>query len=95
MRLEANLSLHKGFKQAFFALLSVVYALRPVVFMPQKMLLSEYANYIVIICTNIFIYKLWGAGALLYLILGAFFSIGPHPAAMHVIAEHYEFLVGQ
>ena len=41
------------------------------------------------------IYKYWGGGALLYLLLGAYLSIGPHPASMHVIAEHYEFAKGQ
>ena len=69
--------------------LSVVYALRPIICMPKKLAFDEIINYTVIICTDALIYKFWGSGALLYLLIGGYLSIGPHPAAMHVIAEHY------
>jgi len=40
-------------------------------------------------CTNVIIYKLLGLKALAYVLIGAFLSIGAHPAAIHVIAEHH------
>jgi hypothetical protein len=40
MLIEAKNSLSKVYKIAFFICLSIVYALRPVVFMPQRMLPS-------------------------------------------------------
>jgi len=50
---------------------------------------AEKINVLVIICTNVMIYKLIGPGALAYILIGSFFSIGAHPTAMHVIAEHF------
>ena len=75
-------------------LISVVYAARPMVFMKKAITTAQIVNLIVILCTNAIIYKYWGGSALLYLLLGAYLSIGPHPASMHVIAEHYEFAKG-
>lgn len=74
--------------------ISIVYAARPMVFIRKSITMAQVINLIVILCTNAIIYKYWGGSALLYLILGAYLSIGPHPASMHVIAEHYEFAKG-
>lgn len=38
--------------------------------------------------------KHWGPSALAFLFGVAFLSIGPHPAAIHVLAEHFEFVKG-
>ena len=83
------------FKFFFMVFISVVYAFRPMVFIRKRIGLDEWINYILIFCTDAIIYKYWGGGALLYLLLGAYLSIGAHPASMHVIAEHYEFVTGQ
>lgn len=47
---------------------------------------DEVLNGIFIIFFDILIWKYWGANAILYLVLCTFFSIGPHPAAAHIIA---------
>jgi sphingolipid delta-4 desaturase len=51
--------------------------------------LDEILNYIFIIFTDILVYVYWGPSALLFLIVSGLSSIGPHPAAIHIIAEHY------
>ena len=39
-------------------------------------------------------YNLWGYKAAIYLAIGAYISLGPHFASIHVIAEHFEFIGG-
>jgi len=51
--------------------------------------LDELVNYVIIIFTNYLVYAYWGPSALLYLFISGASSIGPHPAAIHIIAEHY------
>jgi sphingolipid 4-desaturase/C4-monooxygenase len=48
-----------------------------------------------IIFTNFLIYYYWGPYALAFILFSGMNSIGPHPAAAHIIAEHYEFIRGQ
>ena len=57
--------------------------------------LGELVNWLTIIASNYLIYTKIGAGAVLYLGLSTYFSMGFHPSAMHMIAEHYEFVKGQ
>ena len=52
-------------------------------------------NWVFIITTNYLIYTYLGKGAALYLFLSTYFSMSLHPASMHMIAEHYEFVKGQ
>jgi sphingolipid delta-4 desaturase len=61
-------------------------------FYNKKISLDEVLNYIVIFIFDLVVLKYWGSGALLYLLIVAFLSIGPHPAAIHVLAEHFEFV---
>ena len=56
--------------------------------MHKKMNQAELINNIVIVCSNLLIYKFWGLGAFAYVLISGLFSIGAHPAAIHVIAEH-------
>lgn len=49
---------------------------------------------IVTMVGNLLIYKYWGINAIFYLLATALISIGPHPAAAHVIAEHFEVVEG-
>jgi hypothetical protein len=55
-------------------------------FYNKKISMDEILNYIVILVFDLVILKYWGSGALLYLLIIAFLSIGPHPAAIHVLA---------
>jgi len=66
--------------------MSIFYALRPVFFYKKKMGLDEVLNYIAIVAFDLVILKYWGSGALLFLLLVAFLSIGGHPGAIHVLA---------
>lgn len=59
-----------------------------------KLTLDEILNYVFIAFTDLLVYKYWGSGALLYFFLATFFSMGPHPAAAHILAEHFEFVPG-
>jgi hypothetical protein len=47
---------------------------------------AEIANFIVIVCTDLIMYKLWGGQALVYILISGVLSIGAHPAAIHAIA---------
>jgi len=87
--MEAAASKSKLVKFVFFTFYVLIYMIRPLVCMPKKMTMGEIANIIVIICTNVLIYKFWGPYAVFYLILGGYLSVGLHPASMHVIAEHF------
>ena len=84
----------KILKSLFFFLMTIIYACRPFFLFHKTMTNWEKINFIVIICTNLLILKFWGAGAFCYIVAGAFFSIGAHPASVHVIAEHAEFARG-
>jgi len=54
--------------------------------MHKQMKIDEIINFVVIFCTDLIVYKFWGAGALAYLLITGLISIGAHPAAIHVIA---------
>ncbi len=60
-------------------------------FMHKRMTIDEIVNFIVIICADLIIFKLWGVWALVYVLITGLISIGAHPSAIHVIAEHHEF----
>lgn len=62
--------------------------------MHKKMTIDEIINFVVILCTDLLIYKFLGGWALTYVLITGFISIGAHPAAIHVIAEHHEFAEG-
>lgn len=94
MRLESQSSLFVPFKFFFWSVLSLFYAFRPLFCYNRGIGLDEILNYLFIAFTDLLVYKYWGTGALLYLLLVAFLSIGPHPAAIHVLAEHFEFVEG-
>ena len=58
------------------------------------MWLTEKINWTIIMTTNFLLYYFWGSNALIFVLTTTAFSIGPHPAAAHVIAEHFEFVKG-
>ena len=81
-------------KLLFWFFLTIVYGARPMLFYDTKITKLEFLNLFVVVITDLLILKYWGINALAYIILCAFLSIGPHPTAIHVLAEHYEFLEG-
>ena len=85
----------KPYKYFFYLIIEVFYALRPIFMKNPSIRMDEILNYIFIILTNYLVYFYWGPYALLYLLISGLSSIGPHPAAIHIIAEHYEFIEGQ
>ena len=93
---ESKLSYdHPWYKFVFYAIIEVFYALRPIFMQNPSIRVDEIVNYIFIIFTNYLIYHFWGGYALVFTLISGASSIGPHPAAVHIIAEHYEFIKGQ
>ena len=93
---EARISAdHKWYKYFFYSIIEVFYALRPIFMHNPSIRLDEIINYIAILTTNYLIYYYWGLNAFIFTMISGASSIGPHPAAIHIIAEHYEFIEGQ
>lgn len=68
------------------------YALRPLFYTPLPVNKYEIINYVTIAIYNVLIYVIMGPAALAYILISGYLSIGPHPTAFHIIAEHYEFV---
>ncbi len=88
------MSKHFLYKLFFWVFITLFYAFRPMLFYGRKTQPDVILNFVFIIAFDLLILKYWGSGALLYLLVVAFLSIGPHPAATHVLAEHFEYVVG-
>jgi sphingolipid delta-4 desaturase len=73
-------------KLIFLIGVAAVYAFRPMLFHLKPLTLVEIVNIIVIVIYDIFIYFTLGGWTLAYLLGCIFLSIGPHPAAMHIMA---------
>lgn len=96
LKAESDMSKRKGYKMFFWFFMVLFYAIRPVVFSKNaKPTRDEIINFLVILCTDLVILKMWGLNAILFMFISSFVSMGPHPAAAHVIAEHYEIVTGQ
>jgi len=83
---------HKWYKYLFYVIIELFYALRPVFMKNPTLTKMEVINYVTIFATDYLIYQLWGAPGLIFILIAGLSSIGPHPAAVHIIAEHYEFI---
>ena len=95
VRHESEASKNFLFKLFFWIFLTIFYAVRPMLFSSNtKLTKDEVINVVIIVCTNILIYKAWGVNAMIYLLFVALISIGPHPAAGHTMAEHFEVVPG-
>jgi sphingolipid 4-desaturase/C4-monooxygenase len=87
---ESKLSYdYPRYKYVFYAIIEAFYALRPIFMHNPSIRLDEVLNYVFIIGLDFVILYHWGFNALLYILISGASSIGPHPAAIHIIAEHY------
>jgi sphingolipid delta-4 desaturase len=82
-------------KFLYICLLPFFYGIRPMALFPHPPTKWEIINLVTIFTSDYLIWYNFGGGALLYLIISTYFSLGPHPCALHFIAEHYEFVQGQ
>ncbi|EGR30635.1 hypothetical protein IMG5_127390 [Ichthyophthirius multifiliis] len=83
-------------RKIFFLFFHILfYAIRPLYINPKGINMPDILNFAFIMSTDYLIYTYIGPYALLYLLLSGFFALGLHPLAMHIIAEHYEFVKGQ
>lgn len=89
---EAEMINTKTKKIMYYLSIVYVYALRPLFFYPLPVNRYEIVNYIVIIGYDVLIYVFMGPTVLAYILICSYLSIGPHPTALHIIAEHYEFV---
>jgi len=84
---ESKLSYeHKWYKYVFYAIIELFYALRPIFMTNPSISRDEILNYVFIALTDYLVYYIWGPYALLFLFIAGLSSIGPHPAAIHIIA---------
>ena len=71
------------------------YAFRPTIVRPKSFGKWELINFLVCIAFDLLVLQLLGIKALAYFVLGTLLGLGLHPAAAHLIAEHYETVSGQ
>lgn len=81
-------------------LLPFFYAVRPLIVRPMRPTGFELLNIAAVVIADILIVQYWGGRALGWLLLSCYFGLrynwiwasGFHPLAVHLIAEHYEFI---
>lgn len=82
--------MNNRFKKLIFLVgVAFVYAFRPMLFQIKPLTPIELLNFAIIIIYDIVVYFTLGGWTLAYLLGCVFLSIGPHPAAMHIMAEHF------
>lgn len=80
-------------KFLFMILLPFFYAVRPLIVRPLVPTFYEILNIASVILVDLVIYKIIGSYALVWLLCSTYFGLtGFHPFAVHLIAEHYEFV---
>jgi len=82
-------------KFLYVVFLPFFYGGRPYVVCAKSPNLMELVNTVIVLSWDFFLYYMFGGKALVYLIVGTLFGLGLNPVAMHIIAEHYEFIQGQ
>ncbi|CAD8132914.1 unnamed protein product [Paramecium pentaurelia] len=91
-RLELQYIKGPVMKFLFVAFLPLFYALRPVILRPLKPNAYEVINAVSVFFVDYLIVHYIGMQALLWLLLSTYFGLSVHPFAVHLIAEHYEFI---
>ncbi|KAI4877083.1 hypothetical protein NFI96_023167 [Prochilodus magdalenae] len=81
-------------KFVWIILQPLFYAIRPLCINPKPISQLEVANVVVQFTFNAFLYWLWGAKPVVYMLAGSMLGMGLHPISGHFIAEHYMFLKG-
>ena len=92
---EANFFINSALKVFWLTLQPFFYAFRPTLIRPKPFGLWELINFVVVIGFDFVVLYFLGIKAVLYMMLGTLFGLGFHPAAAHLIAEHYETVSGQ
>lgn len=82
-------------KFLFVLIMPFFYGGRPYVVCPKSPSIMEVINTIIVLSWDALMFYLFGYKALAYLVLGTLFGLGLNPVAMHIVAEHYEFVKGQ
>jgi sphingolipid delta-4 desaturase len=104
MNVDPDLPLHweakaskntRWYKYFFYLNIEIFYALRPIFMNKPSVRLDELLNLVFIAFTTFLIYYFWGSSAFWFIVISGGCSIGAHPAAVHIIAEHYEFIRGE
>jgi len=81
-------------KIIFIIVLPFFYSLRPYFVRPKKPVPMELLNIALVVTWDYLIFQNFGGKGLAYLILSTFSGLGINPCAIHIIAEHYEFVKG-
>jgi len=76
----------KGYKYIFYTFIEFFYAFRPLFMSNSDFTIGEIVNIVVILSFDFLIYLSWGPFAILFMAIAGLSSIGPHPAAIHIIA---------
>ena len=92
---EVNLFVNSLLKCLWLTLQPFFYAFRPTIVRPKSFGRWEAINFAVCIAWDLAWLYLFGIKPLAYFILGTLLGLGLHPAAAHLIAEHYETISGQ
>jgi len=82
-------------KFLYVLIMPIFYAGRPYVVCAKSPNLMEIINTVIVLAWDALMWYMFGTKSLVYLVLGTMFGLGLNPVAMHIIAEHYEFISGQ
>lgn len=77
---------YKGYKFIFYTFIEFFYGFRPIFMSNSTVTLGELINVVVVFSIDYLIYLSWGPSAILFIVIAGLSSIGPHPAAIHIIA---------
>ena len=92
---EANFFINSALKVFWLTLQPFFYAFRPTLIRPKPFGMWELVNFVIVIGFDFLVFYFLGIKAVLYMMLGTLMGLGFHPAAAHLIAEHYETVSGQ
>jgi len=78
----------------FIIVLPFFYSLRPYFVRPKKPVPMEVLNFTLVLTWDYLVFRYYGVHGITYLILSTLAGLGINPCAIHIIAEHYEFVKG-
>ena len=92
---EVGIFVNSLMKCFWLTLQPIFYAFRPTIVRPKSFGKWEAINFSICIAFDLLVLHYGGIKPLAYFILGTLLGLGLHPAAAHLIAEHYETISGQ